>query len=55
MAAKITTMKALVEAIQDEAGTEEETVAALTHLLSRRGLVLAGHPRGAAQVARSFF
>lgn len=55
MSDKITTMKALVEAIQDAATTEDETIAALTHLLSRRGLVLAGHTRSNAQVAKSFF
>lgn len=51
---KITTMKALVEAVQDAASTDEETIAVLTHLLSARGLRLAGGTRS-TRVARSFF
>lgn len=55
MSAKVTTMKALIQAIQDESSTEAETIAALTHVLSRRGLVLAGQERSNAQLTKAFF
>lgn len=55
MTAKITTMKALVEAIQDAAGTEEEAVATLTHLLSHQGLLLTKPSRATTLAAKSFF
>jgi hypothetical protein len=51
---KTTTMKALVEAVQDSASTDAEAVAVLTHMLSARGLVLAARGR-TSQVSKSFF
>jgi len=54
MSHKVTTMKALVEAIQDAATSEDEAIAALTHLLSRRGVRLTAHQRGHA-LTESFF
>jgi len=54
MTEKTTTVKALIEAVQDVANTDEEAVAVLKHLLSTRRL-LAGRPRAATQLAKAFF
>ena len=54
MEAKVTTMKALVEAIQDLSSGDDEAIAVLTHLLSTRK-VLAERAGAASQVAKSFF
>ena len=55
MSDNMTTMKAVVEAIQDAARSDDEAVAALTHLLNQRGAILAQSRRAAVQVAKAYF
>lgn len=54
MTSKTTTMKALIEAVQDVATTDDEAVAVLTHLLSTRR-IMTERARGAVQVAKAYF
>ena len=55
MSDKLTTMKAVVEAIQDAARSDDEAVAALTHLFNQRRAILAQSRQAAAQVAKAYF
>ena len=54
MAHKTTTMKALIEAVQDVASDDDEAIAVLTHLLSTRRL-MSERAHGAAKVAKYYF
>jgi hypothetical protein len=54
MSAKTTTIKALIEAVQDVSANDDEAVAVLEHLLKTRRVV-AQRPRGASQVANAYF
>lgn len=54
MTSQTTTMKALVEAVQDVASSDDEAVAVLKHLLSTRR-IMTERARGAVQVSKSFF
>lgn len=54
MTSQTTTMKALIEAVQDVANSDDEAVAVLKHLLSTRR-IMAERARRADQVAKSFF
>lgn len=54
MSTKTTTMKALIEAVQDVAGDDAEAVAVLQHLLKTRRM-LAERPGAATQMAKAFF
>ena len=54
MSTQTTTMKALIEAVQDIANDDAEAVAVLQHMLKTRRM-LAERPGGAAQVAKALF
>jgi hypothetical protein len=54
MSTKTTTMKALIEAVQDVASDDAEAVAVLQHLLKTRRM-LAERPGAVTQLSKAFF